>query len=145
MANAVVFVIERMISIITAYWNGKVAQAQIVTCLDAQLPNPAGQLRDNNTLDTPNVTNEASDVIFVKIFPWKCQKKLDTQMSRMKHPMSFLYGFFHEIVKKKLDTQMSGIKDPMSLLYGFFCENVKEMSRMKPPHRQNQKRNIVLS
>ena len=49
-------------------------------------------------------------------------------MSRMKHPMSFLYGFFHEIVKKMLDTQMSGIKDPMSLLYGCFHEIVKKSS-----------------
>ena len=30
----------------------------------------------------------------------KGQKKLDTQMSRIKPPMSFLSGFFHEKVKK---------------------------------------------
>ena len=34
------------------------------------------------------------------IFPWKRQKKLDTQMSRIKQPMSFLDGFFHENLKK---------------------------------------------
>ena len=59
-------------------------------------------------------------------FPWKRQKKLDAQMSRIKHPMTFVYWFFHENVKKKLDTQMSRIKHPMSFLSGFFHENVKK-------------------
>ena len=48
------------------------------------------------------------------------KKELDTQMSWIKHPMSFLSGFFHENVKKKLDTQMSQIKHPMSVLYWIF-------------------------
>ena len=33
-------------------------------------------------------------------FPWKYQKKLDTQMSGIKHLMTFLSRFFHENVKK---------------------------------------------
>ena len=48
----------------------------------------------------PNVTNEASDITIVWFFPWKCQKKLDTQMSGIKHPMSFLYGFSMKMSKK---------------------------------------------
>ena len=84
----------------------------------------------------------------------KCQKKLDTQMSGIKDPMSSSYGFFHGNAKKssipkcqelrircrfymdfsmkkrqkKLDTQMSGIKDPMSSSYGFFHGNAKKSS-----------------
>ena len=38
-------------------------------------------------------------------FPRKCQEKLDTQMSRMKPPISFLYGFFHGKCQKKLDAK----------------------------------------
>ena len=79
----------------------------------------------------PNVRNSASHVSFVWIFPWTCQKKLDTQMSQIKHPMSVLYWFFHENVKKKLDTQMSRIKHPMSFLSGFFHENVKKIMATK--------------
>ena len=56
------------------------------------------------------------------------KKKLDTQMSEVKHPMSVLYGLFHENVKKKLDTQMSEVKHPMSVWYGFFHENVHKNS-----------------
>ena len=56
----------------------------------------------------------------------KYQKKLDTQMSGIKDPMSFLYGFFHRKCQKKLDTKMSGIKDPISFLYGFSMEMSKK-------------------
>ena len=59
-------------------------------------------------------------------FPWKYQKKLDTQMPQIKHRMSVLYGSFHENVKKELDTQMSQITHPMSVLYGFSIETSKK-------------------
>ena len=48
----------------------------------------------------PNAMNSTSDVIFIWIFPWHCQNKLDTQMSWTQHPMSFIYWFFHENFKK---------------------------------------------
>ena len=101
----------------------------------------------------PNVMNLASHVSFIWFFhenvqtssipkclelrlrchfylnvPWKCQKKLDTQMSRIRHPISFVYGFFSWKCEKKLDTQMSRIKHMMSFLSGFFHENVKKSS-----------------
>ena len=48
-------------------------------------------------------------------------------MSQIKHPMSFLYRFFHEHVQKKLDTQMSQIKHPMLVfLMGFSMETSKK-------------------
>ena len=65
---------------------------------------------------------------FIWIFPWKCQKKIDTQMSEIKHLISILYEFFHENVKKGLDTQMSWIKPPMSFSSKFFHGNVKKKS-----------------
>ena len=61
-------------------------------------------------------------------FPWKCQKKIDTQMSEIKHLISILYEFFHGSVKKKLDTQISEIKHLISILYKFFHGNVKKTS-----------------
>ena len=81
----------------------------------------------------PNVMNWVSDIIYVWIFPWKCLKRLRTQMSWIRHPMSFLNGFCLENVQKKLDTQMSCIKHPISFLYGFFlwkCQKKKLDTKM---------------
>ena len=57
---------------------------------------------------------------FYMVFRWKgIKKKLDTQMSWMKLPMSFLHVFSMKLSKKKFDTQISQIKNPLSVLYGF--------------------------
>ena len=86
-------------------------------------------------------------------FPWKCQKKLHTQMSRIKHPMSVLFGFSMKTSKKarypnvrnqasddifiwifpwqwqkKLDTEMSWIKPLMSFISGFSMQMSKKHS-----------------
>ena len=76
----------------------------------------------------PNVTNSASHVSFIWIFPWKRQKKLDTQMSWIQHPMSFLSGFFYDTVKTSSVPKMSQIQHPMSVLSRFSHENVKKSS-----------------
>ena len=66
-------------------------------------------------------------------FSMKKSKKLDTQMSGIKHPMSFLSGFSMKMVKKSSIPKMSQIQHPMSVLSGFFHENVKKSSWIKHP------------
>ena len=61
-------------------------------------------------------------------FPWKRQKELDTQMSRIKHPMSFLSEFFHENVKKSSIPKCQKLSIPCQFFYEFFHENVKKSS-----------------
>ena len=65
---------------------------------------------------------------FYPIFSIEMSKKLDTQMSEIKHSMSILYMDFSMKMSNKLDTQMSQIKHPMSFLYRFFHQNVHKSS-----------------
>ena len=53
-------------------------------------------------------------------FPWKRPKKLDTQMSRIKHPITFLSGFFHENVKKSSMPKYQELSIRCHFLFGFF-------------------------
>ena len=58
-------------------------------------------------------------------FPWKCQKKLDTQMSQIKHPMSGLYEFFHENVQKSSIPKCH----KLSIRWHFYLDVSMEMSK----------------
>ena len=122
--------IKHPMSVLYGFFHGNVKKSSIPKCQKLSIPCQFCMdfsMEMSKKARYPNVTNYASHVSFIFVFPWKRPKKLDTQMSRIKHLMSFVYGFFHENVKKKLDTQMSQIMT-MSVLYSFFHENVQKSS-----------------
>ena len=76
----------------------------------------------------PNVRNWASHVSFIWVFPWKRPKKLDTQMSGIKHPMSFFSRFFHEHVKKSSIPKCQKLSIPCQF-YMFFSMKTSKKAR----------------
>ena len=76
----------------------------------------------------PNVMNYASHIIFILIFPWKCQKSSIPKCHKLSIRYHWYLDFSMKMSKKKLDTQMSQIKHHMSVSYGFFHENVPKSS-----------------
>ena len=97
--------------------------------------------------------NEASDVILIWIFPWKCQKSSIPKCHELRVGCHFYLDFSMKMsnkssiprcqelgirchcymdfpwkCQKKLDTQMSWIKHPMSFSYGFSMKMWKKSS-----------------
>ena len=88
----------------------------------------------------PNVTNQASDVIFIWIFPWKMPKKLDTQMSWIGHPMSFLSGCFHENVKNSSIPR----SHELSIRCHFYLDfSMKTSKKARYPNVMNETSSVI--